>query len=416
MLGLMLVSGFFSASETAFFYLSHDELRSFRVGKPRERLVAELLLDADRLLTAVLFWNLLINLTYFAVSVVLAQRLAEAGHPVAAALFGVASLFAIIVCGEVFPKTMAVVFRSRLAARVSWPLAAAVRLFDPIAPFFLAITRFARRVFWPHVTREPYLEPDDLEQAVENTELSDDVAEQERQVLHNILDLSEIGVEEVMRPRGTYVALTPPVSLSDLTERGLMSDYFVIRAGGSEEIDRAIATSNLSFLPEEHLETIAEEVVHVPWCANLAYTLGLLREQFCSVASVVNEYGETVGIVTYEDIIDTILEPQPSRAKRLLRREPVLEIAAGKYHVEGITTLRYLCMRLEIDYEPASDGSVTVAGMLHDQLERMPVVGDECTWKGYLVRVIDVSKRGQLRAMLSRIGGRPRHSTMAQPF
>ena len=73
-------------------------------------------------------------------------------------------------------------------------------------------------------------------------------------------------------------------------------------------------------------------------------------------------------------------------------------------------------MRLEIDYEPASDGSVTVAGMLHDQLERMPVVGDECTWKGYLVRVIDVSKRGQLRAMLSRIGGRPRHSTMAQPF
>ena len=52
---LRVASGFFSSSETTLFYLSHDELRLFRIGKPRERLVAELLLDADRLLTGVLF-------------------------------------------------------------------------------------------------------------------------------------------------------------------------------------------------------------------------------------------------------------------------------------------------------------------------------------------------------------------------
>ena len=79
---LILASGFFSASETALFYLSHDELRGMRTGTARERMAAELLRRADRLLTAVLFWNLVINLTYFATSVVVAQRLFRAAHGV----------------------------------------------------------------------------------------------------------------------------------------------------------------------------------------------------------------------------------------------------------------------------------------------------------------------------------------------
>ena len=75
MLGLICASAFFSASETALFYLSHDELRAFRSGRPRERIVAALMADPERLLTGILFWNLVINLSYFAVSVVVARRM-----------------------------------------------------------------------------------------------------------------------------------------------------------------------------------------------------------------------------------------------------------------------------------------------------------------------------------------------------
>ena len=80
-------------------------------------------------------------------------------------------------------------------------------------------------------------------------------------------------------------------------------------------------------------------MVHVPWCASLATVLTLLREQFADVASVVNEYGETIGIVTYDDVLDTVLIPEPERAVRFLAREPVLEVAPGCYHAEGITPL-----------------------------------------------------------------------------
>jgi len=402
MLGLIVASGFFSASETALFYLSRDELRSFRVGNRRERAVAALLSDPDRLLTAVLFWNLLINLMYFAISVVVAHRLFDALLPAAAGAYGLLSLLAIILFGEVLPKSSALVFQRQLASLVSWPLAIAVRLLDPITPLLQRVTRLSRRTFWPHVSREPYLNTEDLERAVSASELSDEVIRQEREVLHNILDLSEIKVEEVMRPRGSYVALPAPVRLADLDGSVPSSNFITMVAGETDEVVGAVPLGDFSSIPKESLEAAAEDVVYVPWCASVAHSLQLLRERFVSMAAVVNEYGETVGIVTYDDIIDTVLRPQPSRAKRLLKREPVLEVAPNRYHVDGITTLRYLCRRLGLDFETDGDGLITVAGMLYEELEHMPEVGDRCTWRGFSIRVIDVSKRGRLRAMLSK--------------
>jgi len=402
MVVLTLVSSFFSASETALFYLSRDELRVLRIGKPRERVVADLLSNPDRLLTGVLFWNLVINLSYFAVSIVVAQRLSRAGWTAFAGGYGALSLVAIILFGEVLPKSLAVVARQRLATLVGWPLAASLRLIDPISDGLNVVTLVARRTFWPHLVREPYLRAEDLERAVRNSELSADVIRQERFVLHNILDLTDITAEEVMRPRGSYVCLPVPVGLDDLHGEVPSSDYVAVRSDHDETIDGAIPLAGFSALPCEHLENAAEDVVNVPWCATVADTLQQMRDRFCSVAVVVNEYGETIGMVTYEDIIDTILMPQPSRAKRLLNREPVLEVAPGCYRVEGITTLRHLADRLELDYDPAPDSPVTVAGLLYDELEHIPVLGDECTWQEYHIRVMEVSPRGQLRVTVLR--------------
>jgi putative hemolysin len=402
MLALLSASAFFSGSETALFYLSQDELRTFRLGRPRERVAAALLGDPDRLLTAILFWNLLVNMTYFAVGVVVGQRLVRADQEAAAGAFGLASLFTIILFGEVLPKTFAAIFRRTLAPLASWPVAAAVRLLDPLIPPLRFMTRVAHRTFWPHVAREPYLDAADLERAVESTALTEAVVRQEREVLHNILALSELTVEEIMRPRGTYLSLTAPVHLPDLKGEVPPADCVLIQEPDSDDVAAAIPLAGFSTLPERHLEQAAEEVVQVPWCADLAGTLSLLRERLCDVAGVVNEYGETIGIVTFEDIMETILLPQASRARRVLHREPVLPIEEDRWQVEGLTTLRYLCRRLQIDYEPDPEEPVTVAGMLQDQLEHVPAVGDECHWRGMRLTVIEAEPRGRMRVIVSR--------------
>jgi putative hemolysin len=403
---LVCASAFFSGSETALFYLSRDELRTMQTGRPRERLVATLLRDSDRLLSAVLFWNLVINLAYFSISVVVTRRLVDDGRVALAGLWSVGSVVALILFGEVLPKSLAVVFHRPIAVWVGWPLALAARVLDPMVPLLGALTRALRRAFWPELRQEPYLHADDLERAVVTSGLSAVSIQHEQQVLHRILDLSEITIEEVMRPRGTYVVYDPTVTIQKVA-RVPSTDYLLLRdedcgPQDADSIGAAVPLADLPALPDGPLARVAEPLIHVPWCASLGDTLQQLRDKLCDVAVAVNEYGETIGIVTYEDLIETILVEQPSRTRRVLRREPVLEVAPGRYHVDGLTTLRYLTQRLGIDYEPSADRLVTVAGLLHDELERLPQVGDECRWSGCRFRVIDAPVRGRIRVMVSR--------------
>ena len=216
MLLLLCVSAFASACETAMFYLSPDELRTMRVGRSRERAVAALMNNPNRVLTAVLFWNLITNMTYFAVSVVMAGRLSRAGFGTAAGLSGLLALALMIMFGEVIPKSVAVVFRRRIAVLGAWPLAFLIRLLDPVAPPLVSLTAGLRRAFWPHLVPEPLLNATDLERAVEASTQSREVVQKERQVLHNVLDLSEIRVEEAMRPRGSFRIMTPPIRRDEL--------------------------------------------------------------------------------------------------------------------------------------------------------------------------------------------------------
>tara|TARA_R110002111_G_scaffold107056_2_gene165478 strand:+ start:58744 stop:60048 length:1305 start_codon:yes stop_codon:yes gene_type:complete len=405
LLALTCASGFFSGSETAIFYLSRAELRQFSKGKPSEQIVAALAADADRLLTAVLFWNLLINLSYFAVAGVIAKRLADEGMTMAAGVFSVGSLLAIILFGEVLPKSLSIVFRKKIAVAVSWPLAISVRVLDPVIPLLQNISRLMRRTFWPLIQKESYLHSADLERAVDASGASEEVIRHERQILHNILDLSEMLVEEAMRPRGTYLTFNMPLKLEDLTRITPNTDYIILRKreNNSDEINQIISLTDLSSFTEKSLNQRSKRIIHVPWCANLADVFSRFQTEDCHFASVVDEYGETIGIATYADIIDTILSPEPSRAKRILRREPVREVSPGVYHVEGITTLRYLCRKLQQDYEIADDGLLTVAGMFHEKLERIPEVGDLCDWQGFQLEVIEVRKLGHLIAELKKV-------------
>jgi len=259
-----------------------------------------------------------------------------------------------------------------------------------------------RRAFWPHIQKESYLHSEDLERAVDASGSSEEVIRHERQILHNILDLSEILVEEAMRPRGTYLTFNMPVQLEDLTKITPNTDYIILRKRDTEsdEIERIISLTELSSFSEKMLNQKSKRVIHVPWCANLSDVYSRFQAEDCHFASVVDEYGETIGIVSHDDIIDTLLSPEPSRAKRILRREPVREVAPGVYHVEGITTLRYLCRKLQQEYEIADDGLLTVAGMFHEKLEHIPEVGDICDWMGFELEVIEVRKLGHLIAEL----------------
>ena len=152
---LLLCSAFFSASEAAMFSLRRAQSRVSPPGSRAQQTIARLLTDPQRLLTAVLFWNLLMNLSYFTIGSIISLKLQQADHATAAGAFAVGSLVTIILFGEMLPKSLGVLQSQRLAVWLAIPLAATVRTVHPLLPIFRLATLLSRRLLWPNFAPSP---------------------------------------------------------------------------------------------------------------------------------------------------------------------------------------------------------------------------------------------------------------------
>ncbi len=401
MLFLIGASGFFSCSEAAFFSLSRSERTAMKIGTAPERAVVTMLQRPERLLTAILFWNLTINMAYFALASIVSLRL---GREEAAAgeatwlpqAFALEALLAIILLSELAPKNVAVLKPRRLSCLLALPLRAATRALDPVLPWFQAVSRVSARLLLPQLEPEPYLEIDDLERAIEigATGTLDDekLLHQERLVLQRIIDLSNARVEELMQPRRRCTVLPPPLAIVDLP-KSVAGDYVLITENESDQILSALPTELLALAPENHLERRAEPVAYVPWCATAASALDLLRTERRHVAAVINEIGETIGIVTLERLLDAVLR-DATRVDPADAHAPVLRPrGAGTWEASAATPLRRLVKRLRRQAceaggealaripvatleELNSARSVTLGGLLQELLKRPLIKGD----------------------------------------
>ncbi len=392
---LAVCSAFFSCSEAALFYLKADDRRKLKQGNAAERAAVELLAQPDRLLTAILFWNLIINIVYFALASMVSIRLEAMGRHAAAGIVALVSLLAIIVLSEMLPKTIAVLQPRRMARIVSLPLAASVRVIDPVLPIFSAISHLLRRVFFPGFRPEPYLELGDLERAITLSTEDEQLMAQEHHALQNIVSLSDLKAEELMRPRLQYKTFSPPVHLEDLGGRLTRSGYLLVTEPDSDEVAGAIPLKLLPTIPRRHLENYAEPVICVPWCCNVADTFEQLQAEQREVAAVVNELGETIGIITLEDVLETVFEDETSRSKRLLEKASIRALDDHRWQVTGITSLRRLERYFDLPI-PASK-STTVAGILQEELQRLPEEGDSIRWGPFDLRVVGAIPQGAIQ-------------------
>ncbi len=404
MLVLMGLSAFFSASEAALFSLRAPDRAALRNGNRGQRAAYSLLSDPDRLLSAVLFWNLLVNIVYFSIASRLALRMQQQPNASKALVFGVTfgALLAIIFFSEMLPKSLAVLMARSLAALVSLPLTVAVRLVDPLMPGLRLVNLLSRRLIWPSFAPEPYLDVTDLERAIELSTTDAHLIEQERSVLRNVVSLSELRVDECMRPRSQLVTFRPPVRWPDVQAQAPPSGYLFVTEAEGEEIVSAVELQTLAQIPNDHLEYYAEPVIYVPWCATVADVVEQMEAKERNAVVVVNELGETIGAMTRKDLLDVLFTNRSSRSERLLNRRPIQEIAAGLWQVTGMTNLRVLAEHF--DLELPETPHVTVSGVIQESLQRLPVVGDECRWGLLQMEVTEVLDNGQIMVNLRQRG------------
>ena len=113
------------------------------------------------------------------------------------------------------------------------------------------------------------------------------------------------------------------------------------------------------------------------------------------VTVVVNEHGDTIGILTIEDILETVFVYSPSRAHRLLDLPPIEQLEPDRWRVVGIMSLQQLARRVEVELPETY--SVTVRGVIQEELQRLARKGDVCEWGPLRLKVIDLPQRGHMR-------------------
>ncbi|MCA9174584.1 MAG: DUF21 domain-containing protein [Planctomycetales bacterium] len=394
---LIAFSGFFSASEAALFSLRWQDQREMRESGTRgERWAVALLSDPERLLSAVLFWNLLVNMLYFSMVSIVGLKLEQKQGAVAATGFSTAAMLSIIFLSEMLPKSVAVLKPRLLARWQAMPLAGVVWMIGPMMPVLRMVNLLSRRLVWPRFQPEPQLEADDLERAVERSHMADEVARTEHAALRNILLLSDVRVDEWMRPRAQFRAFRPPVRLSDLEGERTPSGYLLVTEpdGDEDDIAAAVPLAVMAEIPKGALDRYAVPVSYVPWCATVADALQQMQDHHSPVVAVVNEYGETIGILTQEDVLETMFTYSPSRSKLLLDKNPIHPLGPDHWLVAGVTSLRRLSQLLRLELPPSR--SVTVAGALQDHLQRLVREGDEGQWGPFEFRVAEIAHRGHL--------------------
>ena len=399
---LVCCSAFFSASEAALFCLRASDRRQLADGNASQRAANKLLTRADRLLAAILFWNLVINIVYFAISSMVSIRLdeSESFGQVWAIGFAIGSLLAIIFFSEMLPKSIAVMNADKLVKFIGVPLAAAVRVVDPIMPMLTTVNVISLRILWPKFKRESELEIADIERAIEISGKDTSVIKQEQTVVENIVQLSNIRVDEWMRPRTQFDNYRPPVRRSDLEGKLPASGYLLVTEPESEEIEKAIRLDNHFKLPEENLERLGEPVLYMPWSATVADALERMSHRDRKVTVVLNEYGETVGILTIEAVLEAVFTYSPSRSKRLLDHNPIAKIKDDLWVALGMMSLRLLAKHFDIELPESNN--VTIAGLVQEEVQRLARTGDQCNHGPLHFQVVETDDRGMMIVKITR--------------
>lgn len=310
---LVLLAAFFAASEAALVGVSRLRARAMMErGVRRANAVLRLVENKNRFLTSILIGNTVVLL--------IADSLAtyvfiEAGIPNGAIISTIVMTFLLLLFGEIIPKTVAVSDNERWALRLAPTMRQAAWILTPLVYLFQTLTNVILRPFGIKHAHQIFVTEEDIRAIVNVGAEQNVLEEQEREMIHSVIEFGDTIVREVMTPRPNVVA----VSIDESPRRAL---DIVIAEGYSKlpvyheskddivgmvhdrELLISLANGSLSSTP---LRQLMRPVVHVPENKKIAELLREMQRDKFTMAIVVDEYGGTAGLVTMEDLLEEIV-------------------------------------------------------------------------------------------------------------
>lgn len=387
---LLMLSSFFSSAETALTTVSKIKMRSLAEdGNKRAATVLDITENhSAKMLSAILIGNNIVNLYAASLTTTLAYRL---GGGMVSIATGVLTM-AILIFGEITPKNAATINSSKLSLTYI-PI---IKIFMTImTPFIFVVNLLSRGMLFllridPNAKSSAMTE-DELRTIVDVSHEDGIIESEEKEMIYNVFDLGDARAKDVMVPR-------VHVSFADVnsTYRELIEifriDKYTRLPVYEETTDNVIGTINMKDLllfenkEHFHVRDILREAYFTYEYKNISELLVEMRDASFNIAIVLDEYGETAGLITLEDILEEIVgeihdeydENEEDFVQKLDERE---------YMIEGSLSLDDLNDRLDLHLE--SEDYDSLGGFIIQQLDRLPEAGDEFTTEDGIRMVVE---------------------------
>jgi len=371
---LILLSGFFSSSETGLMAINKYRLRHLaNKGHRGAKLAQKLLRKPDRLIGLILLGNNLVNILAASIATIIGIRLfGTNGVWIASLILTVV----ILIFSEVAPKTVAAVHPERIAFPASFVLFALLKVLNPLV---WLINGFANLVLKPFRVRTSvdlieHLNQEELRTLVK--EGGRNIPDDHQRMLVNILDLEQATIEDVMIPRQDIVGvdLDDPWEeiLAQLTQtvytRMPVFRESVDHVEGLLHIRTIIAKLAHGGLTFEDLKRSIRRPYFIPEGTKLTQQLLEFQRRERRMGLVVDEYGDIQGLVTLDDILEEIVGEYTSESRAKTR--DIRRLDDGNYLVNGAVSIRTL--NRNMDWDLPEDEASTLNGLLLEELGDIP--------------------------------------------
>ena len=428
---LILVGGFFAASEMALITVKRHRLGQLADdGNGAARTAQRLTDDPSRFLATIQIAITFLGFLSGAVGAVafsapladlillLPLPLSEdAARTIAFVAMTLVIALASIIIGELVPKTLALNFPERLALLVSRPIGVIQGLLSPVVWFVSSTSAVLVRALGG--TEKPqggYLSTEELKALVETGSEQGGIEEEEKEMIHGVIELAEKRVHEVMVPRIGIRAINVDDSLDEVLD-------MIVRAGHSrlpvfeESLDNIVgilyAKDLLPYLKGDGrgngqiaVRDVVRPAVYVPESKPVDDLLHEMQVAKRHIAIVVDEYGGTAGLVTMEDVVEEIVgEIQDEYDTEEAMAEDASTDEAVTYRLDGRVSMDDLrdLFDLSDDDEPDEEAYDTVGGFVVHRVGRIPLPGAELPFRdGVLLTVEAAEPRRVARVVATR--------------
>ncbi len=385
--GLLLLSAFFSGSETALMTINRYRLQHLVKRKHKSAIkVHNLLQRPDRLIGLILLGNNFVNILASSLTTVIAIRITgESGIAIAAGIL----TFIVLIFSEVAPKTLAASKPEILAYPAAWIYTPMLKLLYPVVWMVNLIANLLLRIFGVNGKNlsQDTLNVEELKSIVSNSGAA--LPQRYQNMLVGIIDLESATVEDIMTPRNEIIGINLEDSLEDIIAQ-IKTSHHTRLPVYKKSINRVIGflhlrrmfslVSNQEFSKQSLIDNLIKPTF-IPASTPLHKQVHNFKVEKVRIGLVVDEYGDVEGIITLDDLLTEIV------GELSIDEPDVKQQKDGSFMVDGSVTIRELNRITQ--WELPTDGPKTLNGLILEFMETIPKPGTSVKLHGYRLEIIE---------------------------